>query len=516
MDKPAAKRNGAPKQRREVLDPERRISGAFSARPDLAGAKALLADPASPEKERIACLSALTAAAKKKADKEAIDAAFSDRTPLYAQLSASEPKLRKNAARLLGALGDGRDAAALAAALPAERTLFVVPSLLLALGRVGGSAAEAAIAAFPVPEPRDETEQKHVEEIRRALETAKNSFASEAFPPLRRLPAQRTILLLAPKGFLAELRQELESRGFSPDPVPCRTPDGAEGLTVRADDLRGLYRCRTAMEILLPVAEGIPASPEAVARAFSPAPALPYRLELRGYAGDRRAFLLETVRLLSGKNNPSHYASELRVVVSGNSAALYEKPCNVADTRYLYRKQAIPASIHPATAACLVRYARTHAGTTNPHPVVLDPCCGSGTLLFERERLSPCKHLFGVDLTPLAVRAARENAEAGDSRARFIQKDCLSFTPREPVDELYANLPFGNRVGTHEDNTALYAGLVHRLPDWLSASGFALLYTMEYRLLETCLKREPRLRIIDRTATEAGGLTPHVFLVRRA
>ena len=75
---------------------------------------------------------------------------------------------------------------------------------------------------------------------------------------------------------------------------------------------------------------------------------------------------------------------------------------------------------------------------------------------------------------------------------------------------------FGNRVGTHEDNTALYAGLVHRLPDWLSASGFALLYTMEYRLLETCLKREPRLRIIDRTATEAGGLTPHVFLVRRA
>ena len=141
MDKPAAKRNAAPKQRREVSDPERRISGAFSAQPDLAGAKALLADPASPEKERIACLAALTAAAKKKADKEAIDAAFSDRTPLYAQLSASEPKLRKNAARLLGALGDGRDAAALAAALPAERTLFVVPSILLALGRVGGSAA---------------------------------------------------------------------------------------------------------------------------------------------------------------------------------------------------------------------------------------------------------------------------------------------------------------------------------------------------------------------------------------
>ena len=159
MDKPAAKRN----------DDAQKRGGALPALSDPLEAKALLADPASPEKERIACLSALTAAAKKKADKEAIDAAFSDRTPLYAQLSAAEPKLRKNAARLLGALGDGRDAAALAAALPAERTLFVVPSLLLALGRVGGSAAEAAIAAFPVPEPRDETEQKHVEEICRAL-----------------------------------------------------------------------------------------------------------------------------------------------------------------------------------------------------------------------------------------------------------------------------------------------------------------------------------------------------------
>lgn len=386
MDKPAAKRNAAPKQRREVLDPERRISGAFSAQPDLAGAKALLADPASPEKERIACLSALTAAAKKKADKEAIDAAFSDRTPLYAQLSAAEPKLRKNAARLLGALGDGRDAAALAAALPAERTLFVVPSILLALGRVGGSAAEAAIAAFPVPEPRDETEQKHVEEICRALETAKNSFASEAFPPLRRLPAQRTILLLAPKGFLAELRQELESRGFSPDPVPCRTPDGAEGLTVRADDLRGLYRCRTAMEILLPVAEGIPASPEAVARAFSPAPALPYRLELRGYAGDRRAFLLETVRLLGGKTIPRTMRRNCASSCPGTAQRCTKSPATspiraISIGNRPYPRPSIPRP-RPALSAMqeLMRERRTRIPSCSTPAAAAARSCSSGNV----------------------------------------------------------------------------------------------------------------------------------------
>ena len=185
------------------------------------------------------------------------------------------------------------------------------------------------------------------------------------------------------------------------------------------------------------------------------------------------------------------------------------------DTRFAYRRQALPASIHPVTAACLVRYGRRFRPAGKEAPSVLDPCCGSGTLLFEREKLSPCGSLLGVELTGRGVLAAKENAAAGRSRARFIQKDCLSFTPRAPVDELYANLPFGNRVGSHTDNEALYRGLAARLPDWLSEDGIALLYTMEHRLLQRCLREEPRLTLLGRTRTEAGGLMPQVFVLAK-
>lgn len=471
-------------------------------------ALALLTSDGPAESEIGPALSALCAAAKKKAAREQIDAAFSDRTRLYAYLGSERPKVRKNAARLLGALGRGRDAAALAAALTAEQTLLVIPSLLLALGSVGGRSARSALAAYPVPAAKDESEQSHIREIELALQKALARFDTAAFAPLTALDAPRTVLLTAPAGFSDLLAEELTELGYAP--TAC-----AQGVTVNTADLAGLLRARCAVELLLPVALRVPCTPLAVAKAFSPAPAQAYRLELRNYTGDRAAFLTETARLLGGTNNPSHYATELRIECDGDHAALSIRPCTVPDKRYGYRRGTISASIHPATAACLVRFAAKHAPAKKEEPRVLDPFCGSGTLLFERELFGPCEELQGVDLTENAVRTAKQNARAGYSDARFVQKDCLKFTPAVPVDELYANLPFGNRVGSHENNEKLYRSFIARLPELIAKDGFALLYTMEANLLERCLRHTPQLQVTKRLRTEAGGLTPWVFLIAR-
>lgn len=456
-----------------------------------------------------AALSELCAAAKKKAAAEYIHTACADRSKLYACLSSERPKTRKNAARLLGALGRSRDASALAAALTAEQTLLVIPSLILALGAVGGNRAKDALAAYPVPTANDDSEVGHVREIRLALQKATNRFDTEAFPPLNTLERAQNVLLTAPAGFSDLLREELRELGYSPAPH-------AMGAVVKTADLVGLLRARCAMELLLPLAERVPCTPEAVAKAFSKAPELPYRLELRNYTGDRAEFLTKTAELLGGTNNPSHYAWELRIQCDGTHATLYRKPCTVPDNRYGYRLGTVSASIHPATAACLVRFAAKHKTHKKEEPRVLDPFCGSGTLLFERELFGPCESLQGVDLTENAVRTARLNAKKGYSDAHFLQKDCLKFTPSTPVDELYANLPFGNRVGSHENNEKLYRGFVSLLPEWLAKDGFALLYTMEYNLLERCIRHTPALCVKERLRTEAGGLTPWVLLVTKA
>lgn len=126
-------------------------------------------------------LSALCAAVKKQAAREIVLELLENRTPVYTALESPDPKARKNAARLLGALERESDAPALAKALEREQTRFVVPSILLALGSVGGAEAQQALFAYSASEAQDESEQKHVLEIRAALEKARAALERD-FP----------------------------------------------------------------------------------------------------------------------------------------------------------------------------------------------------------------------------------------------------------------------------------------------------------------------------------------------
>ena len=196
-----------------------------------------------------------------------------------------------------------------------------------------------------------------------------------------------------------------------------------------------------------------------------------------------------------------------------DKADLYWKLWNVKDGRYPWRQRTVSASIHPATAFCLARYAMRFEKRERPR--VLDPFCGCGSLLFARETLGPCRVLVGVDKSGAAVESARTNARAGKSKASFVTKDALRFEAREGFDLILSNLPFGNRVGSHEDNTHLYDRFVRRLPELLSPGGTAVLYTMEYKLLKGCLDRSKGLVLREQKRTEAGGLLPWIFVVDR-
>jgi len=415
------------------------------------------------------------------------------------------PKARKNAARLLGALAQERDAAALADALSREETLFIVPSLLLALGAVGGETAQAALLEYAAPEPRDESDEPHIADIRAARVKALSALhAGESLPPREELAAPRDVLLLALAGFSGVLVDELASLGL-------RATQVDEGAIVSAKRLAPLMKARCALEVLLPVAHNLPLDPARIASAAGDTLARPYRVELRSYAGDRTALIRAIASALGGGDDPSRYADELRVVCFGERCDVFVKPCNVPDTRFSYRLRALPASIHPATAACLARYALSFVSTKRPR--ALDPFCGSGTLLFELERAANPAALLGVDISGSALDAARENALAARSGARFLRKDILAFEPGEPFDLILTNMPFGNRVGTHASNEPLYRGFVRLLPRLLKPGGVAVLYTMEHRLLANCLAAEPALTVAAETRTEAGGLSPRVTLL---
>ena len=456
--------------------------------------------------EPVTSLSSLAAHAKKLAARETLNRIFSDRAPLYAALSAPEPKARKNTARLLGALNQKRDLDALVQALETERTLFVIPSILLALGSIAGEKAEAAINQYEIPTAADETEEKHVQEIREAHTKALASLTRDIPLPQRtRLSAPHEVLLVPPVGFGQILFKETTSRGFQAELL-------TDGVHVVTDQIKTLQEIRCAQELLLPLAKNTPVDAQTIATLANATLTRPYRIELRNYTGDRAAFIRSLSLALGGGDNPSRYADELRVVCNRNACDVFIRPRDVQDTRFAYRLRSLPASIHPVQAACLARYALSFISVARPR--TLDPFCGSGTLLFELERAS-ANAMIGVDISERALDTARENAAAAHSAARFVHKDILKFEPRDPFDLVLSNMPFGNRVGTHSANETLYRDFVHALPKLLVSGGIAVLYTMEHRLLQTCLEREPALSVAAELTTEAGGLNPRVTVLRR-
>lgn len=465
-------------------------------------------------------LTLLCRAAKKSACRDAIGALSGNHEALEHALLGQSAKLRKNAARLMGTLKREADDEALIRALKREPQRLVRPSILLALGALKTPRAIEALKEHIVELPADETEQKHFNEESEALQSALSNAIQLRRHAYTGLKKDYEIELRTPAGFSDTAAEEFESLGFAPYAVR------EDRLRLRTDNLDRVFLARGFFEALFPVAIGVPARPavvggclldiaELMKGAHDAEAPYAYRIELRGETEDRVAFIREAARSIDEKllkNAPSQYELEVRIELRGALMDVFVKLYTREDLRFKYRGQSLPASIHPATAAALLRFA---GDLLKPGARVLDPCCGSGTLLFEREMLLLASTLTGVDIAHHAIDISRENAKRFDSRARFIVNDCLRFEANRAYDEVIANLPFGNRVGSHRSNETLYAGIVKKLPTWLVPGGVALLYTMEHHLLERLLKESAQLVLIKKARAEAGGLHPYVFLIRR-
>jgi SAM-dependent methyltransferase len=476
----------------------------------------LLKKPSNDEEAQTAA-SYLAKLAKRQESRDAINRFFADRSALYGALGSELPKLRKNAARLLGALSFEKDAAALASALLSEQTRFVRPSIILALGSAGGEEAKKALQSHNIPPVSDETEAKHFAEESDALKTALSRLTPRDRHRFLGLRYETETELRSALCLAVPLSNELKEQGFRPERV------SGDRVSVKTNDYPGLFKARSFSEALLPLARGIPLRAEAIASVKSRmiellkyshegVPPYAYRIELKAEA-DRGTLARGLARILDGPelvNAPSEYEAELRIEASGPICDVYLKLFTFLDNRFIYRLQSLPASIKPSVAAGVLRYALPFL---KKDARVLDPCCGSGTMLIERAMISPCKELIGLDIFGKAADISRENAGAAKIKAKFIKTDCLNFKPGGQFDEVISNLPFGNRVGTHKENTELYEGLARKLTEWLAPDGIAVLYTMEYELLKRLINKTKGLALENEAHTEAGGLLPGIFII---
>jgi tRNA (guanine6-N2)-methyltransferase len=136
-----------------------------------------------------------------------------------------------------------------------------------------------------------------------------------------------------------------------------------------------------------------------------------------------------------------------------------------------YRTASIPGALHPPVA-----FAMAMLGGARPGLDVIDPCCGTGTLLVEAKRLLPDSVAVGSDLSEVSLQAARSNGTNAGCALRLARADLGRLPYRDgSAGCVLANLPWGQAVqpeGIVRDDIGLAISEILRI---LGAGGNAVL-----------------------------------------
>lgn len=177
------------------------------------------------------------------------------------------------------------------------------------------------------------------------------------------------------------------------------------------------------------------------------------------------------------QNSASNYECELRITENKKGQySVYLVLHTMKDTRFAYRRNAVATSMHPVRAAEVVAL----AGEYLMHDaVVLDPFCGTGTLLIERGKKTKTHNLYGVDIYGKAIDMAKENAELAQIPVFYINKDFAEFTHSYRFDEILTELPARSDKMTADMLYKMYGTFVRKIPEWMKDGGRVMVVVTE-------------------------------------
>lgn len=406
-------------------------------------------------------------------------------------LSISDDKARKLAYVLIGICAPGECADKLYTALKNEKTRFVRPSIILALGNTDDPKKYLGDYVIEPGEP------KHVKEEAAALKKALSKSVEKAPMPKLNLPKTASVTFVKKEAILSELEEK--NIGYR--------ARGERLADVSTDSLKNL-RCYD--EALYFVGKTGDFKSIAAKLNAMGCKGLNYRIEAGKYPPDQRQKIIKKISAGLGSfgymDNPSAYSFELRAHRNGSIYAVFTD-----GDRFSYRIKAISASINPVTAASVMQLCKPYF---KDNADVLDPFCGSATMLIERSMAKPVKKLIGVDKSPIAIKASVANRKASGIDMSLIKSDILHFGGFK-FDEIITNMPFGNRVSGHKQNQTLYRAFVDRLDNLLKPDGTAFLYTQEKKLLRDNIKKSNKFKIYKEELFDSGGLYPTLFIIKR-
>lgn len=208
------------------------------------------------------------------------------------------------------------------------------------------------------------------------------------------------------------------------------------------------------------------------------------------------------------------YDVEVRVDVHDDRCLVSVQHTKEALSRRQARLFQPRAALKPNVAYALLRLARL-----DPAPeVLLDPFCGSGTILWEAGALWPETRLVGNDWDAETLGGARDNAAAQDmtDRVTFFEDDVWHLD--EALDGLQADLvvtnpPFGVRLASSMDFGPFYRRVLQQLHDALRPDGRVVMLVLRQGPFNKALRETDTFDVRHVRVIEIGGLYPRVFVL---
>lgn len=202
---------------------------------------------------------------------------------------------------------------------------------------------------------------------------------------------------------------------------------------------------------------------------------------------------------------------------------LYDQTCVVALqlTREALSKRSHPvyqvrAALKANVAYALLRFAGLQKGQGG----LLDPFCGSGTILLEAAQLYPHLDIYGSDTRRGTVAGVQQNVAAQKITAPLHLRRANAcylhgVYPAAAFRAIVTNPPYGMRLGKGWDFYGLYERFLRSAWQVLEPDGRIVLLVWKRAIFNRILRRLNCYHIQHVRVVETGGLYPAVFVLQR-
>ena len=127
---------------------------------------------------------------------------------------------------------------------------------------------------------------------------------------------------------------------------------------------------------------------------------------------------------------------------------------------------------------------------------IIDPFCGVGTMLIERDIRVPAREKYGMDIFGEAIDGARENAALAGEQINFIHRDFFDFKHDYLFDEIVTNMPVRGKM-TREQLDRLYEKFFRKALTILEKEAVIVMYTGEIGFVKKQLRLHREFSLLE-------------------